>query len=96
MERLLDAAARLLATPWRGLRPAVRACYDPRSFAAALAEHLRLYASEIHALNRSVRVPALVAPLRSAVAERLRAIMERESTALAHEVSAMLHRKTTS
>ena len=95
MQRLLDAAARLLATPWRGLRPAVRACYDERVFAAALAEHLRLYALEIRALNRSVRVPALVGPLRSMVAERLHAIMDRESKALAHEVSAMLYGEMT-
>ena len=96
MQRLLDAAARLLAAPWRGLRPAVRACYGERDFAAALAEHLRLYAMEIRALNRSVKVPALVSPLRSVVAERLHAIMDRESKALAHEVSTMLYRGTPS
>ena len=91
MERLFDAAARLLRPPWRGLRPAVRACYDERDFAAALAEHLRLYALEVHALNRSVRVPALIAPLRGVIADRLRAIMELESKALARGVTRLLY-----
>ena len=91
MERLLDAAARLLGAPWRGLRPAVRACYDERGFAVALAEHLRLYALEVHALNRSVRVPALLALARGPIADRLRAIMEVQSKALAREVAHLLY-----
>ena len=91
MERLFDAAARLLKAPWRGLRRAVRACYDEADFAAALGEHLRLYALEVHALNSSVRVPALMAPLRALVAERLRARMELESKALAREVTRLLY-----
>ena len=92
MERLFDAAARLLAAPWRGLRPAVRACYDERDYAARLGEHLLLYALEVHALNRSVRVPALVGLLRGAIAERLRTSMEAESRVLAHEVTRLLYR----
>ena len=91
MERLFDAAARLLRPPWRGLRPAVRACYDEAEFAALLGEHLRLYALEVHALNRSVRVPALMAPLRGVIADRLRAIMELESKALACGVTRLLY-----
>lgn len=90
MERLSDVAARLLTAPWRGLRPAVRACYDERGFAALLGEHLRLYALEVHALNRSLRVPALMTPLRSLIADRLRAIMELESKALADQITRLL------
>lgn len=87
LERLFDVAARLLRAPWRGLRPAVRACYDERDFAALLGEHLRLYALEVHALNRTVRVPALMAPLRGLIADRLHAVMDLESKALAHQVT---------
>ncbi len=90
MERLLDAAARLLTAPWRGLRTAVRAGYDEPDFAAALGEHLHLYALEVHALNRSVRVPTLMAPLRGLIADRLRAIMDLESKALAHQVTRLV------
>ena len=93
MERLLEAAARLLAAPWRGLRPALRACYDERDFAARLGEHLHLYALEIHALQRSLRVPALIGLLRGLVAERMLAIMEAESRALAHQVTRMVYQR---
>ena len=91
MERLFDTAARLLTAPWRGLRPAVRACYDERDFAARLGEHLHLYALEVHALNRSVRMPALMALLRGTIADRLRTIMDLESKALAREVTRLLY-----
>ena len=91
MERLFDAATRLLRPPWRGLRPAVRACYDEAGFAAALGEHLSLYALEVHALHRSVRVPALIAPLRGVIAQRLRAIMDLESEALSRQVTRLLY-----
>jgi hypothetical protein len=91
MERLFDAAARLLKAPWRGLRPAVRTCYDEADFAVALGEHLHLYALEVHALNRSVRVPAPVGLLRGLIADRLRAIMELESQALARQVTRLLY-----
>ena len=91
MERLLDAAARLLRAPWRGLRPAVRACYGEADFAALLGEHLRLYALEVHALNRSLRVPALMTLVRGLVADRLRAIMDLESRTLARQVTRLLY-----
>ena len=91
IERLFDAAARLLRAPWRGLRPAARACYDQADFGALLGEHLRLYALEVHALNRSVRVPALMALLRGLVADRLHAIMDLESRALARQVTRLLY-----
>ena len=93
MERLLEAATRLLAAPWRGLRPALRACYEEAGFAARLGEHLHLYALEVHALNRSVRVPMLAGLLRGLIAERLRAIMEAESRVLAREVTSLLYQR---
>jgi hypothetical protein len=91
MARLFDAAARLLAAPWRGLRPAVRACYNEAGCAALLTEHLCLYALEVRALHHSVRVPALMAPLRSLIADRVRTIMELESRRLTRQVTRLLY-----
>jgi hypothetical protein len=89
MERLLEAALELLGTtPWRGIRAAARAHYSRAQFEARVREHLRLYAAEVHALSRSVRPALLVAPWR----ERLRALMERQADALAHEVAHVLYR----
>jgi hypothetical protein len=87
MQRLLAAAEKLLEPPWRGIRVAVRERYRPEEFEAFLREHLRLYAAEVHALGRSVRLAGLLAP----VHERLRRSMEREANALAHDVTRLLY-----
>jgi hypothetical protein len=87
MQRLLDAAAALARAPWRGIRPAARACYSRGEFETLLREHLRLYAAEVHALSRSVRPALAVAPVR----ERLRALMESRADSLAQEVADLLY-----
>jgi len=87
MERLLEAAARILQAPWPGLRPAVRASYGEAQFAIMLREHLQLYAAEVDALNACVRFALLMAPLR----ERVRRNMEAQANALAHDVTRLLY-----
>ena len=87
MQHLLDAAAALARAPWRGIRPAARACYSRAEFQALVREHLRLYAAEVHALSRSVRPALLVAPLR----EGLRAVMESRADSLAQDVAGLLY-----
>jgi hypothetical protein len=87
METLLGVTERLLQGPWRGIRIAVRERYRPEPFEALLREHLRLYAAEVHALARSVRLAALLAP----VHEHLRGSMEREANSLAREVTRLLY-----
>ena len=87
MEGLLAASGRLLGPPWRGIRLAVRERYAQAEFEAFLREHLRLYAAEVHALGRSVRLGALLAP----VHDRLRRSMEREANALARDVTRLLY-----
>lgn len=87
MRRLLDAAAALAAPPWRGIRPAVHACYPRAELEALLREHLMLYAGEVHALSRAVRPALLVAPLR----ERLRRTMQAQAAVLAREAAALLY-----
>lgn len=87
MQRLLDASRRLLAPPWRGMRAAVRAAYERPAFEATLAEHLRLYAAEVHALGAAVRPRLLLAPLRA----RLRSIMDEQAHPLARELAELLY-----
>jgi len=87
IEHLLEAAAALARAPWRGIRPAARACYSRAEFEALLHEHLRLYAAEVHALSRSVRPAFVVAPVR----ERLRALMESHADSLARDVAGLLY-----
>jgi hypothetical protein len=87
MERLLEAAGKLVQPPWRGIRSAARACYGRAQFETLIAEHLGLYASEVHALSRSVRPAVLIAPLR----ERLRSTMEAQADALARDVAGLLY-----
>lgn len=87
MRQLLDVSARLLAAPWAGIRRAVVANYAKNGFEAIVRAHLRLYAREVDALGSSVRVTALLAPLRW----RLRAIMDKEADALAREVSDLIY-----
>lgn len=89
MQHLVAAASAILGA-WagrRGIRAVVRACFTQAEFAAALYGHLHLYAVEVRALSRSVRLPALIAPLRDGVARDLYEIMERQAHALAADLA---------
>ena len=66
----LDLAYRILET-WRQRRK-VRSVLTRAELARRLRELLDLYAEETQALGRSVRLPALLAPLREQIALRLR------------------------
>jgi hypothetical protein len=87
LQQLLDVSARLLAEPWAGVRRAARAHYGRDEFEAILRRHLRLYASEVDALGRSVRLGVLLVPLR----QRLAALMQEQAGALAREVCDLLY-----
>jgi triosephosphate isomerase len=87
MERLREAAARLLEPPWRGMRRAVRAAYGEAEFAAFLREHLRLYAREVDALGGAVRPAVLVSLFRA----RLLAAMEEQAERLAQDAARLLY-----
>lgn len=87
IERLREAARALLESPWRGIRPAARACYSRAELETRVREHLRLYAAEVYALSRSVHPALLVAPWRG----RLRALMDQQASALAREVAHLLY-----
>jgi len=94
IEFLLGAAYRILAA-WRaesGLRAALRAAYTEPDFERILHEMLRLYAIETRALSRSVRLPALLAPVQDRVAQRLFGIMEDAGGRLARELARAVYR----
>ena len=94
IESLLRAAYRILAE-WRagvGLRAALRATYPQPDLYRLLHEMLRLYAIETRALSRSVRLPALLAPVRERVAQNLFATMNDAATRLAAELARTVYR----
>ena len=89
MERLLGAGYRILDA-WRtepGLRAALRAAYPQPGLERLLYDILRLYALETHALSRSVRLPALLTPLRERLAGSLYGVMNDAATRLANDLA---------
>ena len=54
---------------------------------------MRLYAQETRVLSRSVRLPALLIPVREHVAQSLHGIMNDTATRLAGELAAMVYRR---
>jgi hypothetical protein len=94
IERLLRAAYRILVA-WHtgmGLRAALRATYPQPDLDRLLHEMLRLYAMETRALSRSVRLPALLTPVRERVAQGLFTIMNDVATRLTTELVHTVYR----
>jgi len=95
IERLLSAAYRILAA-WQaagGLRAALQASCAQPDFERDLHEMLKLYAMETNALSRSVRLPALLTPLREQLARGLSRIMNAAALQLARDVSRVAYRR---
>jgi len=95
IERLLSTAYRVLDA-WRaarGIRAALRASYPQPELERDLHEMLKLYASETNALSRSVRLPALLTPLREQLARGLHRVMNAVALQLAHDVSHVVYRR---
>lgn len=94
IELLLGAACVILAH-WprqRGWRAALRTAYPRAELEQRLHELLRLYAQETQALSRSLRLPALLVPLREGIARNLYQIMNAAALRLARELTATVHR----
>jgi hypothetical protein len=94
IERLLGAAHAILGC-WpqrRSLRAVLRSNYSRAELEQLLHELLRLYAQETQALSRSLRLPALLVPLREGIARSLYQIMNATAIALAREITAGVHR----
>lgn len=95
MERLLEAAYRILSA-WRTegrLRLALHAAFPRADLERLLREMLRLYALETRALGRSVRLPALLAPVGERAAEHLFSTMNEVGARLAVEVVRTVYRQ---
>ena len=76
----LDTASRVLEA-WRGQRRA-REAFAPGGLERRMRELLQLYAEETEALSHAVRLPGLLAPLRTRVAQHLRDAMSEAARTL--------------
>jgi len=95
IERLLFAAYRILDA-WRtpsGLRTALWTAYPRAEFDRELYEMLQLYALETNALSRSVRLPAVLTPLRDRLARGLNSVMNAAAMQLASDLSRVVYRR---
>ena len=86
----LHTATCAVLTAWRtapNLRAAVQASFPNAELEGLLLQVLRLYALETRALSRSVRLPALLAPARDMLAEKLFRVMNESAMRLAADLS---------
>jgi len=93
IEHLLSGAYRILGA-WQtvsGMRAALRASYTRPEFERELHDMLKFYALETNALNHSVRLPALIAPLRERLARGLYSAMNAVAAQLASDVSRLVY-----
>jgi len=91
----LLAAAYRIFDAWRGVRgcrAAILSAYSRAEFERLLHELLRLYAQETRALSRSLRLPALLVPLRERLALSLYDIMNDTASRLAGEMAGAVYR----
>lgn len=91
IELVLDASYRILEVWKRGGR--LRDVFPEEEHEYRLLEVLRLYAEETKELSRSVRLPALVAPLRERLATGLLHVMTEVARGLARETADAVHRR---
>jgi len=95
IERLLSTAYRVLDA-WQtanGIRAALRASCPQPQFERDLHEMLKLYALETNALSRSVRLPALLTPLREQLARGLHRVMNAAAMQLARDLTRVVYRR---
>ncbi len=95
MKLLYDAALKILSARDRDLclRGAIQATFSRDEFAQLLDQLFRLYAEETRSLSRSVRLPALLVPLRELIAQELLNVMLTVARPLALEISATVFQK---
>lgn len=95
---LLDAGSRLSAawSPRRKLRTALAEVFPETELERLMFELMVLYARETQVLGESVRMPALLSPLRRRVLAGLYETMEKMAQALAREAASRLRRPKTS
>ena len=94
IERLFESSARICAArhDHGSLRGALQACYAQADLERLLREILWLYSQEVLVLSRSVRLPALVGPLREMIAQRLVRVMNEAASQLAGRTARVVYR----
>jgi len=95
IERMLSAAYRILEA-WRsnpGMRAAVQAAYQRSELEQVLLGVLRSYATETQALSRSLRLPALLVPIRERFTQGLASVMGHAARRLAVDAAAVVYRR---
>jgi hypothetical protein len=94
IERLLGAAYIILER-WpkgRNGREALQAGFPRVELQQLIHDLLRLYALETQALSRSLRLPALLVPLRDGIARNLYRIMSEVGGRMAHDLVVTVYR----
>jgi hypothetical protein len=94
IKRLMSASGQVL-DQWREqgrLRAALRVAFTQNELENTLRQILDLYAREVRALTRSVRLPLLIEPLRDRLAQHLLAIMRGAGARLASDVARGVYR----
>lgn len=94
IKRLQGAAHRILDTwhPAGGGRKAICASLPRAELEQLVCDLMRLYATETQVLSRSLRLPALLVPLRESLAQSLYRIMNDVAVGLAKEVASIVYR----
>ena len=95
IERLLDAAYRLLAH-WPAhtrLRAVIQAQYSMQAYEQLILSLLRLYGEEAGALARAVQLPRLLAPLTERLARRLDTTLAEVAPRLARDAATVAYRR---
>ncbi len=94
---LYDAALKILSARDRGLRlrGAMQASFSRDEFAQLLDQLFRLYAEETRYISRSVRLPALLVPLRELIAQELLNVMIRVAHPLSGEIADLIYEPMT-
>ena len=92
--RMQQAAGLILAGMERAgdARSAIRECYSSSEFERLLLDLMRLYAQETRALSRSLRLPALLVPLRERIAQSLYDVMAEAAAGLAADAAGSVFR----
>ena len=92
---LLAATVETILRAWRGrrrLRAALCAAYPCPQLERQVHELLRLYALETQLLSRSLRLPALLVPLREKLAQSLYGVMNEQAQNAARDVARVVYR----
>ena len=92
---LLATTAECIVTGWRRkwrVRAILRSTYDRPELERLVHELMRLYALETQMLSRSLRLPALLVPLREMLAQRIYSVMNEVAQQVARETADVVYR----